>query len=103
MKCTVPDRIHINRINLFATTSQEELIVSWISKMLEEPRKWPRNIRLFFMANLLYQMGTGMFSVLYNLYIQKLGFDDDMNGQVVSMQALATALLFIPVGFWGIG
>lgn len=101
MKCTVPDRIHINRINLFSTTSQEELIVSWISKMLEEPRKWPRNIRLFFMANLLYQMGTGMFSVLYNLYIQKLGFDDDMNGQVVSMQALATALLFIPVGFWG--
>ncbi|MGW9527390.1 MFS transporter [Paenibacillus terrae] len=73
----------------------------WISKMLDEPRKWPRNIRLFFIANLLYQMGTGMFSVLYNLYIQGLGFGDDMNGRVVSMQALATALLFIPVGFLG--
>uniref|UniRef100_UPI00406C4084 MFS transporter n=1 Tax=Paenibacillus sp. FSL R10-2782 TaxID=2954661 RepID=UPI00406C4084 len=73
----------------------------WINKMLDEPRKWPRNIRLFFIANLLYQMGTGMFSVLYNLYIQGLGFGDDMNGRVVSMQALATALLFIPVGFLG--
>ncbi len=52
----------------------------WISKMLDEPRKWSRNIRLFFIANLLYQMGTGMFSVLYNLYIQELGFGDDMNG-----------------------
>ncbi|MEC0240318.1 MFS transporter [Paenibacillus dokdonensis] len=57
-----------------------------------------RNIRLFFLANLLYQIGTGMFSVLYNLYIQSLGYQDTMNGTIVSVQSLATALIFIPIG-----
>ncbi|MCJ8010887.1 MFS transporter [Paenibacillus sp. KQZ6P-2] len=57
-----------------------------------------RNIQLFFLANLLYQIGTGMFSVLYNIYIQALGYQDTMNGRIVSVQSLATALIFIPIG-----
>lgn len=69
--------------------------------MLLEVRSWNRNIRLFFMSNLLYQFGSGMFSVLYNLYIKDLGFSQEMNGSIVSMQSLATALLFIPIGFLG--
>lgn len=66
-----------------------------------EIKHWPVNIRLFFLANLLYQTGTGMFGVLYNLYIKDLGYADSMNGTVVSVQSLATALLFIPIGFLG--
>ncbi|MDT0122575.1 MFS transporter [Paenibacillus sp. RRE4] len=62
---------------------------------------WSRNIQLFFLASLLYQIGNGMFSVLYNLYIQGLGYDDTMNGQIVSIQSLATAIMFIPIGFSG--
>ena len=54
-----------------------------------------------FLANVLYQIGTGMFSVLYNLYIQGLGYNDSMNGTVVSIQSLATALMFIPIGLIG--
>ncbi|BFH63610.1 MFS transporter [Paenibacillus azoreducens] len=61
-------------------------------------RQLGRNIRLFFLANVLYQIGTGMFSVLYNLYIQALGYQDTMNGTIVSVQSLATALVFIPIG-----
>ncbi|MFD1175829.1 MFS transporter [Paenibacillus puldeungensis] len=64
-------------------------------------QEWSRNIRLFFLANILYQIGTGMFGVLYNLYIQGLGYGDAMNGRVVSIQSLATALLFVPIGIWG--
>ncbi|GGA27627.1 MFS transporter [Paenibacillus physcomitrellae] len=66
-----------------------------------ELNKWSGNIKLFFLANILYQIGTGMFGVLYNLYIQELGYNDAMNGRVVSIQSLATALLFIPIGLWG--
>lgn len=62
---------------------------------------WSRNIRLFFLANMLYQIGTGMFSVLYNLYIHELGYPDAMSGKIVSMQSLATALCFIPIGLFG--
>jgi len=59
------------------------------------------NIKLFFLANVLFQIGGGMFSVLYNLYIQGLGYEDAMTGKVVSIQSLATALMFIPVGLLG--
>ncbi len=59
------------------------------------------NIKLFFLANVLFQIGGGMFSVLYNLYIQGLGYGDAMTGKVVSIQSLATALMFIPVGLLG--
>ncbi|OAB45478.1 MFS transporter [Paenibacillus glacialis] len=59
------------------------------------------NIKLFFLANVLFQIGGGMFSVLYNLYIQGLGYEDAMTGRVVSIQSLATALMFIPVGLLG--
>lgn len=64
-------------------------------------KQWNRNIRLFFLANIFYQVGSGMFSVLYNLYIQSLGYNENINGSIVSVQSLATALMFIPVGFLG--
>ncbi|WP_028543798.1 MFS transporter [Paenibacillus taiwanensis] len=66
-----------------------------------EIKHWNRNIKLFFISNLLYQFGSGMFMVLYNLYIQALGFNQAMNGTLVSIQSLATALMFIPIGLAG--
>ncbi|MGG3279516.1 MFS transporter [Paenibacillus solani] len=75
--------------------------MGFIHRSANEIRSWPRNIKLFFLANVLYQFGTGMFSVLYNLYIQSLGYNDSMNGTVVSIQSLATALMFIPIGLIG--
>ncbi|KOR89845.1 MFS transporter [Paenibacillus solani] len=75
--------------------------MGFIHRSANEIRFWPRNIKLFFLANVLYQFGTGMFSVLYNLYIQSLGYNDSMNGTVVSIQSLATALMFIPIGLIG--
>lgn len=75
--------------------------MGFIQQSAKEMRSWPRNIKLFFLANVLYQFGTGMFSVLYNLYIQGLGYNDSMNGTVVSIQSLATALMFIPIGLIG--
>lgn len=46
-------------------------------------------------------MGGGMFSVLYNLYIQDLGYDATMNGTIISVQSIATAIMFIPIGLLG--
>lgn len=67
----------------------------------KEISHWNRNIQLFFLSNILYQFGSGLFSVLYNLYIKSLGYGQEMNGNIVSMQSLATALLFIPIGLLG--
>ncbi|MGO4108640.1 MFS transporter [Paenibacillus sp. YAF4_2] len=75
--------------------------MKFIQSTAAEWNGWSRNIRLFFLANMLYQFGTGLFSVLYNLYIHELGYPDAMSGTVVSMQSLATALCFIPIGLFG--
>ncbi|QJD86292.1 MFS transporter [Cohnella herbarum] len=75
--------------------------MKFIQSTATELQGWSRNIRLFFLANMLYQIGTGMFSVLYNLYIHELGYPDAMSGKIVSMQSLATAICFIPIGLFG--
>ncbi|MCH1643042.1 MFS transporter [Paenibacillus timonensis] len=75
--------------------------MGYLRALTREIQGWSRNIKLFFLANILYQIGTGMFGVLYNLYIQGLGYDDAMNGRVVSIQSFATALMFVPIGIWG--
>lgn len=75
--------------------------MKWLQSATAEWKGWSRNIRLFFLSNMLYQFGTGLFSVLYNLYIHELGYPDAMSGTVVSMQSLATAICFIPIGLFG--
>ncbi|MBN8201714.1 MFS transporter [Bacillus sp. NTK034] len=57
-----------------------------------------RNIKLAFMANILTQIGFGIFMVIYNFYIRELGYTESVNGQIISMTALATALTLVPAG-----
>ena len=57
-----------------------------------------RNIKLTFLANILTQVGLGIFMVIYNFYIRELGFNELVNGKVISMTSLATALILIPAG-----
>ncbi|MED3573766.1 MFS transporter [Cytobacillus praedii] len=59
-----------------------------------------RNIRLAFMANIFTQIGFGIFMVIYNFYIRELGYNEQINGQVISMTALATAIALVPAGIF---
>ncbi len=64
-------------------------------------KNYPSNIKNFLVANLFLQVGLGMFTILYNLYIKSIGFTHEVNGQIISMQALATAIALIPAGILG--
>ncbi|WP_102273958.1 MFS transporter [Cytobacillus massiliigabonensis] len=66
----------------------------WASQI----KGYNRNIRLAFMANIFTQIGFGIFMVIYNFYIRELGYNEQVNGQVVSMTALATAIALVPAG-----
>lgn len=57
-----------------------------------------RNIKLSFMTNILAQIGMGIFMVIYNFYIRKLGYTEAVNGQVIAMFSLATAIILVPAG-----
>lgn len=66
----------------------------WKSKI----QSFNRNVKLFMLANFLIQTGMGVYMVMYNLYIKELGMPETINGNVISMTALATAIMLIPAG-----
>lgn len=83
---------------------------TWLSEWKKKITGFNQNIRMFMLANVLIQIGMGVFMVMYNLYIKELGLSEVVNGKVISYMSLATALVLIPAGFlsdrvgrkWGI-
>lgn len=57
-----------------------------------------RNVRFFLWANFFFQIGMGMFMIMYNLYIRALGYDQVMLGNIIAMTSLAAAIILIPAG-----
>ena len=74
-------------------------MMQWLQNWKSNITSFNKNIRLFMLANILIQIGMGVFSVMYNLYIKELGFPETVNGNVISMTSLATAIMLIPAGF----
>lgn len=74
-------------------------MMQWLQNWKTNITSFNKNIRLFMLANILIQIGMGVFSVMYNLYIKELGFPETVNGNVISMTSLATAIMLIPAGF----
>lgn len=66
----------------------------------EDIKMLPVNIRWIFVVILLSNFGGGMFSTLYNLYLQEIGFNKAFMGQLISTSALASAIFLVPVGFF---
>ncbi len=59
---------------------------------------YSRNVKLFFVFNLLWNTGLGMFGVIYNLYVKSLGYGQEAVGDVVAMTALGSAISLVPAG-----
>lgn len=70
----------------------------WLQEWLQTIRSFNRNIRYFMLANVLIQIGMGVFSVMYNLYIRQLSLPETVSGSVIAVMSLATALMLIPAG-----
>jgi predicted MFS family arabinose efflux permease len=68
-------------------------------------REFNRNVRLFFLYGISINAGMALFTLLYNLYLLRLSYQEDFIGQVAGMAPLATGLLALPIGMlsdrWG--
>lgn len=73
--------------------------MKWFSEWGRKFSSFNRNIRLFIIGNALIQIGMGVFMVMYNLYIRELGMPETVNGRVISMTAMASAIMLVPAGF----
>src|SRR5690606_22217513 len=72
---------------------------AWIDNWKLNFSSYNRNIKFFMLANVLIQIGMGVFMVMYNLYIRELGMPETVNGKVISMTAMASAIMLVPAGF----
>lgn len=59
---------------------------------------YSRNIKNFLWFNFVWNLGLGMFGLVYNLYIKALGYSQTMVGDIVGMTAMAAAIVIIPAG-----
>nr|WP_237712531.1 MFS transporter [Paenibacillus elgii] len=59
---------------------------------------YSRNLRLFLCFNFVWNLGLGMFGLVYNLYVKALGYDQTMVGHIVGMAAMAAAIVLVPAG-----
>jgi MFS family permease len=57
-----------------------------------------KNVRYFFIASFLAQIGGGFTWVLYNLYIKSLGLPDPVAGLCVSAGSIANVVSLVPAG-----
>lgn len=72
--------------------------MTFYNEWANQIKGYNQNIRQAIWANVYTQIGFGIFMVIYNFYIRELGFTEKINGQVISMTALATAIILIPAG-----
>ncbi|WP_249414114.1 MULTISPECIES: MFS transporter [Alteribacter] len=70
----------------------------FVGEWMDQFKVYNRNVRYFLLASALANIGMGIFLIIYNYYIRELGFDDSVNGRVIAMQSMATALLLLPAG-----
>ena len=61
-------------------------------------REFNRNVQSFFLYGISINAGMALFSLLYNLYLLRLSYQEDFIGQVASMAPLACGLLALPIG-----
>lgn len=73
-------------------------MTQFIGDWKDQFKLYNKNIRFFLLASFLSNIGMGIFLVLYNYYVRELGYDDQVNGRVIAMQATATAIALLPAG-----
>lgn len=74
-------------------------MIYWFTNWKKSLASFNKNIKMFMLANVLIQVGMGVFIIMYNLYIKELGFPETLNGKIISMTSLASAIMLVPAGY----
>ncbi|EDL64260.1 MFS transporter [Bacillus sp. SG-1] len=78
---------------------------AYLLECVNNYKRYKYNVKMAIAANLLTQIGMGIFMTLYNLYLRELGYSELTNGNVIAMTALAQTIFLVPAGFlsdmWG--
>jgi len=72
--------------------------LSGIKDYIAHLKLFPPNARAFLIGSLLIWIGASMFALLLNLYFKELGFSEAYIGKVLSIGAVASVILAVPMG-----
>lgn len=72
--------------------------MAFLEEWMGQFKSYNKNIKLAIIANILTQIGLGSFMVVYNFYIRALGFSQQLNGEIIALTSLATAIILVPAG-----
>ncbi len=72
--------------------------MTFLQEWVGQFRTYNRNIKLAILANIFTQIGLGAFMVVYNFYIRALGLPQQVNGEIIALTSLATAIILVPAG-----
>lgn len=73
-------------------------MASFVNEWKVNIQGYSRNVRLFLWASFLFNVGMGMYMIMYNLYVRALEYDQVTLGHIIAMTSLATAIIIIPAG-----
>lgn len=68
-------------------------------RYLQDIKRYSPDIRLFLLYNLAANVGIGVFTLLYNLYLTELGLREDYIGRFNSISTLAMAGVALSMGY----
>ena len=71
-----------------------------MSNYLRSVRAFSRNARLYLAGTVLFGLMFGLQYLFFNLYILKLGYDQEFVGLLASVPALVTAISALPIGLF---
>ncbi|HEY4035413.1 MAG TPA: MFS transporter [Ktedonobacteraceae bacterium] len=69
-----------------------------LNEYLKRFRRFQRNARLYLISAALSGVSTGIILVLYNLYLQSLGYGTDFIGLILFMGTIGVGLAIFPAG-----
>lgn len=70
--------------------------------MLKELQSFSRNARLFLLSNSIYSLGSGIFYLVFNIYVvEGLSYSEYFLGILLSASSFAAALFSLPAGIIG--
>jgi predicted MFS family arabinose efflux permease len=70
----------------------------WMKSYIDALSALPRDLKLFFLFNILANIGFGVFQLVFNLYLVKLEFREDYIGLFNAIQTIFMALAGLTLG-----
>lgn len=69
-----------------------------ITDYLMRIQSFSRNSKIFLFSHSLTTVGTGIFTVIFNLYVLELGFSTAFLGHLISSNLIFSAVFLVPGG-----